>query len=114
MLYQREKYIEKWESGLVDGGRGIVARNLSAHIISYLRDNYGDKCALCGWGVKHPVTERVPLEIDHIDGNPENNKKDNLRFICPNCHSLSPHYKNLNKGNGRQWRMAKYIKNDTE
>jgi ssDNA-binding Zn-finger/Zn-ribbon topoisomerase 1 len=29
----------------------------------------------------------IVLEIDHIDGNSENNSPENLRFICPNCHS---------------------------
>jgi hypothetical protein len=34
-----------------------------------------------------------------------------LRVLCPNCHALTPFYKNMNRGNGRKWRMDKYIKN---
>lgn len=30
----------------------------------------------------------IPLELDHIDGNPDNNVDENLRLLCPNCHSL--------------------------
>lgn len=34
--------------------------------------------------------EKIPLELDHIDGNHSNNKLENLRILCYNCHGLTP------------------------
>lgn len=104
------KYIEDWKSGETDGSRGINTRNISNHIKHYLVDKYGERCCVCRWNKKHSVTGNVPLEIDHIDGNSENNNENNLRLICPNCHALSANYKNLNMGHGRIWRKKKYLK----
>jgi hypothetical protein len=74
----------------------------------YLFEKYGAKCMLCGWDETNPITNLVPLELDHIDGNSNNNNLLNLRLICPNCSSLQPTYKALNKGKGRFFRMQRY------
>jgi hypothetical protein len=109
--YNHKSYIEQWKLGLVDGQRGVLTKNISAHIKRYLLQKTKGKCEICGWNRVHPQTGRPLLELDHIDGNSENNKEENLRLICPNCHSLTSNYKNLNNGKGRSWRTAKYLKN---
>ncbi|MDB5164673.1 MAG: hypothetical protein JWL89_299 [Candidatus Saccharibacteria bacterium] len=110
MDYQYEQYIVRWKAGLVDGSRGVSAKNISGHLTRYLRVKYGEACSLCGWNQVNLYTGRVPLEIDHIDGDAENNVESNLRVICPNCHALTASFRNLNKGKGRSWRTLKYIK----
>jgi len=109
--YQYHQYIKKWKEGSASRGRGVRTKNVSKHIRRYLLEKYDEKCSLCGWRQKHPVTGTVPLEIDHLNGDSDNNSEENLRLLCPNCHSLSPNFRNLNKGKGRAWRIAKYHKN---
>lgn len=103
-LNRYHKYIQEWKAGIRSGKRGRVAQDISKYLKRYLVEKFGEKCVSCGWNKKHPVTKKVPLEIDHIDGNAENNLEENLRLICPNCHSLSLNFRNLNRGNGRRWR----------
>lgn len=104
-----KEYISKWKLRQVDGNRGINAKNISGHLLRYLREKY-KVCDLCGWDKRNFVTNKVPLEVDHIDGDSENSTEENLRLICPNCHSLTHNFRNLNRGKGRSWRRLKYLK----
>jgi len=100
--YQYHEYIEKWKAGLANGNRGKITPLLSNHLRRYLFEKFGEKCCICGWNKRHPVTNKVPLEVNHIDGNSFNNSEENLQLICPNCHALTVTFRNLNKGNGRE------------
>ena len=74
---------------------------IPAQLRHYIFAKYNNKCCICGWSKVNPYTHTIPLEIDHIDGNSENNSEDNLRLICPNCHSLTSTYRGANRGQGR-------------
>ena len=95
------KYIKRWKKNLENGGNcGVI----SQYIRRYLFEKYENKCCECGWSEIHSITKNIPLEVDHRDGNWKNNKEKNLRLVCPNCHSLSPNYRALNKGKGRKYK----------
>ena len=74
----------------------------------YLFIKYESKCSMCGWNKVNPKSNKIPLEVEHIDGNSSNNLESNLILLCPNCHSLTPTYKALNRGNGRHTRAQRY------
>lgn len=107
--YQEKEKIQAWKDGTFDGMSGQYG--ISSIIKNYLFKKYNNKCQKCGWGEINPVTNLVPLEIHHIDGNYRNNNEENLELLCPNCHSLTPNFKALNK-TGRedrnQYKNRKY------
>lgn len=69
----------------------IRQRIIKENLIPYI-------CSICGlenvWEGK-----KLTLQLDHIDGNYNNNKLENLRFLCPNCHSQTDTYGAHNQKN---------------
>lgn len=85
-----EKFRPLWEAGK-DIGRPRQRK--------FLTEERGYKCEVCGlsdWQ-GNPIT----LQVDHINGDAENNDRSNLRLICPNCHSQTDTFAGANKGKGR-------------
>jgi len=96
--FEYKEYIYNWKNNKVNGLKGEY--QISNHIKTYLFNKYENKCAKCGWGELNQYTNKIPLEVEHIDGNYKNNLEENLILLCPNCNSLTSTYKgaNLNKG----------------
>jgi Zn finger protein HypA/HybF involved in hydrogenase expression len=96
------------------GGKGIKISNQRKSALEYLSsDGYisahklriklisdgikEHKCEICNlteWN-----SEKIPLELHHIDGNRYNNDIVNIQILCPNCHSQTENNSGKNKGN---------------
>lgn len=102
--YEYDNFIKEWKSG-----KHCYSENscIPSPIRKYIKNKYRNSCCKCGWNEVNEITGKVPLQIDHIDGKSQNNREDNLRLLCPNCHSLTETYGILNIGNGRTYRYNK-------
>lgn len=77
-----------------------------------------NKCAKCGLGTEWNG-ERLSIQIDHINGINNDNRLENLRMLCPNCHSQTETFGRKNKkvtykcdtcGEERKWKYGKLCK----
>lgn len=50
-----------------------------------------------GCGVSEWKGFKIPLELEHKDGNNQNNLRENLEGLCPNCHSITDTWRGRNK-----------------
>lgn len=56
-----------------------------------LKENRCEHCGIFEWNGKH-----IACELDHIDGDRTNHKLENLRILCPNCHSQTDTFRAKN------------------
>lgn len=89
--FRHKRSANKYElKDILDGKHpNYPTSKLNARLI---KEGYKErKCECCGnseW-MGQPIT----LELHHIDGNRQNNSLENLRLLCPNCHSITDNFK---------------------
>ncbi|MDQ0581289.1 HNH endonuclease signature motif containing protein [Streptomyces rishiriensis] len=76
-----------------------AARRIPSDRLKWAMTTVGllERCGLCGLEAVWQGRP-LPLEVDHVDGNWRDNRIENLRFLCPNCHSTTESYRGRGKG----------------
>lgn len=62
------------------------------------------ECGIDEWRGK-----KLPLEVDHKNGNHADNSRENLVAICPNCHSITMTWRGRNKSKDSRWLSGEEI-----
>ena len=87
--------IKEWK----DNESRVAWRQVPEYIKKYLIEKRGHKCEDCG--LEEWKTEKIPLELEHIDGDNRNNIKSNLKLLCCNCHALTGTWRGRNINSGK-------------
>lgn len=104
--YVRLNTFEKIENGTYKYSTEGTAKNKLLKL--YLIEKYGYKCMICG--LSEWMSQQIPLQLDHIDGNSENNNVNNIRNLCPNCHAQTPTFCGKNIANEKRQKRKSKIK----
>jgi hypothetical protein len=98
--FKNDKIIKEWKQGI---HKGYSGKNMLVPpwLRKYMFEKFNSKCCKCGWCEINPTTNKIPLEVNHIDGDASNSKEENLELVCPNCHILTSNYRALNKNSKR-------------
>lgn len=96
-----------WNKGMQGIGKPIYSLKeiliKNSHYQSYMlkirlfkANLKNQECELCKWA-QQSLDGRLPLELDHLNGDRHDNRLENLRVLCPNCHSLQSTHRGRNR-----------------
>jgi hypothetical protein len=91
-----KKIQDSWNKKLLNEDFNKLSFERLRKRIKLEQNGYCNHCGINEWNGK-PIT----LELEHIDGNNQNNERSNLECICPNCHSQTSTWRGKNKTNKR-------------
>ena len=96
-----------WERDINKILKGEIITNKSHSLRRWIlkKEYLKYKCNICS--ISSWNNKKIILDLDHIDGDRSNNKIENLRFLCPNCHSQTPTFRGKNINN-KQLSLRQY------
>ena len=83
----RRSLADLLREGVTCSGPALVRRLIEEGLMTW-------RCSCCG--LAEWLGECIPLELDHINGVHDDNRLENLRLLCPNCHAATPTYRGRN------------------
>jgi Zn finger protein HypA/HybF involved in hydrogenase expression len=97
-VYERIKIdrTQKYKDKLLSADYSTLKYESLKKRIKYEQD---ETCNCCGLKLWNGLP--IALELEHKDGNHDNNSRDNLEMLCPNCHAQTSTWRGRNKRNQR-------------
>ena len=96
MLWSKDRILgpKRALSEYLENGSSITSHALRLRLLKEgLKSHACENCGLSEW-----LGNPIPLELDHINGISSDNRFENLRVLCPNCHYLTPTHRGKNWG----------------
>lgn len=91
--YRNFGKVAKLEDILIENSKYVSSNNLKIKLIKWgIKENKCEECGINEWNGK-----KIVCELDHINGNNIDNRIENLKILCPNCHSQTPNFRGRNK-----------------
>lgn len=91
--YKRGNRAKKIEDVLTSSSKFLNTHHLKKRLVKEGKLEY--KCSVCS--ISDWLGKPLSLQLDHINGIRTDNRIENLRLVCPNCHSQSETYAGKNK-----------------
>jgi hypothetical protein len=93
-----------WNKGLFTADFAYDGKGNHKQVLLQERGHTCESCKLDTW-----LGQPIALELEHVDGDTKNNVTENLKLLCPNCHSQTPTWRRRKSAGGGKARYSEEV-----